>query len=84
MKDTVTDERMAALFVLGWLGFNPPLLTAFDGNAMVFGVPVLYVSLFAGWLLLIVLLALAIESRDSHADGDPVVAAAVDDPHDTI
>lgn len=60
--DTSTDERMAAMFVAGFLAFNPPLLWAFDGDGLVFGIPILYVSLFAAWGALIVAMALATES----------------------
>ncbi len=57
-----TSERMAALFLLGLLLFNPPLLNVFDAGAeiTVFGIPLLYLYLFSAWAVLIFLTALAI------------------------
>ncbi len=54
-------ERLVALFLLGVLLLNPPLLTIFDEPVLVAGVPALYLYLFAAWALLIVLLALVAE-----------------------
>ena len=56
-------ERLIALFVLGCLLFNYPLLSLFNVAAEVFGVPVLYAYIFAAWALLVALMALVIESR---------------------
>lgn len=58
------SERTAALFLLGALVFNPPLLGIFNLPAMVFGVPLLYVWLFGAWVALVVALGLAIEARE--------------------
>jgi hypothetical protein len=56
-------QRLIALFVLGCLLFNYPLLSLFNVAADVFGVPVLYAYIFAAWALLVALMALVIESR---------------------
>lgn len=56
-------QRLIALFVLGCVLFNYPVLSLFNVVAMAFGVPVLYAYLFAAWALLIALMALAAESR---------------------
>ena len=56
-------QRLIALFVLGCLLFNYPVLSLFNLPADAFGVPVLYAYIFAAWTLLIVLMALAAESR---------------------
>jgi len=56
-------QRLIALFVLGCLLFNYPLLSLFNVPAEVFGVPVLYAYIFAAWALLVALMALVIESR---------------------
>ena len=58
-------ERMAALFLLGLLALSPPFLAIFAVETLVFGIPLLYVYLFAVWGLLILLLALL-----SHGDGE--------------
>ena len=53
--------RLVALFLLGLLLFNYPLLAVFDRAATMMGVPVLYVYVFCAWAALIALLALVVE-----------------------
>jgi len=55
------SQRLAALFLLGALLFNYPLLALFNTTAMVLGIPVLYAYIFGAWALLIGLLALVVE-----------------------
>ncbi len=54
----INRERMIALFLLGVLAFNAPLLLLFDIDAYVFGIPLFYVYLFASWAGLIALIRL--------------------------
>ena len=56
-------QRLIALFVLGCLLFNYPILSLFNLPSEVFGVPVLYAYIFAAWTLLIALMAVAAEAR---------------------
>ena len=58
MKDRRKSERLVALALLGFLLFNYPLLSLLSTGDTVFGVPLLYVYLFASWALLIGLMAL--------------------------
>ncbi len=58
----VTSERLIFLFLLGILLFNPPLLSIFDRPAVVIGIPLLYIYHLAAWGVLLVLMALTIES----------------------
>jgi len=58
VKDRRKSERLVALALLGFLLFNYPLLSLFSTGDTVFGVPLLYVYLFASWALLIGLMAL--------------------------
>ncbi len=53
--------RMIALCMLGVVLFNFPILALFNVPAMLFGVPLLYVYMFAAWAALIVLMALVAE-----------------------
>ena len=53
--------RLACLFLLGCLLFNYPLLALFNVRASLFGVPLLYVYLFAAWALIIALVAHVME-----------------------
>ena len=54
-------ERLGAAFLLGLLLFMPPLLAVASKDVMVAGIPLLYLWLFGGWLVLIVVLALVVE-----------------------
>jgi len=56
-------QRLVALFILGSLLFNYPVLSLFNVAADVLGVPVLYAYIFAAWALLVALMALVVESR---------------------
>lgn len=55
-------QQLAAVFLLGLLVFNYPLLSLFgSGSGSVFGVPLLYAWLFLSWLALIGLVAWIVE-----------------------
>jgi hypothetical protein len=60
-RSAVTSQRLVALFLLGTLLFNYPLLAVFDRTALFLGIPVLYAYVFSCWALLIGLLALVVE-----------------------
>lgn len=57
LQRTLTGQRFVAVFILGWLLFNYPLLALFSGTGTWFGIPVLYAYLFVVWALVIALLA---------------------------
>ena len=59
-KPGIHGQRLIAVFLLGCLLFNYPLLYLFNADHRIFGVPLLYVYVFAAWALLIVLVALVI------------------------
>jgi hypothetical protein len=63
-RSNVKSQRLVALFLLGVLLFNYPLLALFNRAGEVFGIPVLYASIFVSWALLIALLALVVERSD--------------------
>lgn len=54
-------QRLVALFLLGWVLFNYPFLFIFSKNGFIFGIPLLYVYIFAAWIVLIGLMALVVE-----------------------
>ncbi|WP_420473994.1 hypothetical protein [Noviherbaspirillum sp. ST9] len=62
-KPNVKGQRMVALFLLGNLLFNYPLLALFNKSETVLGVPLLYVYVFGAWAGLIALLAFVAEKR---------------------
>lgn len=59
----VQAQRLAALFILGWLLFSYPLLSLFNTGGTVAGVPVLYAYLFGVWAGLIALMVVIVERR---------------------
>jgi hypothetical protein len=66
-----TGERLFCLFLLGVFLFNPPLLSIFDLPRQVFGIPALYLYLFACWAALLLLVAFIIEkSGDAETPPD--------------
>lgn len=62
-KPNAKGQRVVALFLLGNILFNYPLLALFNKPATIAGIPLLYVYVFGVWALLIVLLAITVEKR---------------------
>ncbi|UTW09225.1 hypothetical protein [Pseudomonas benzenivorans] len=58
------SQRLVALFALGWLLFSYPLLSLFDVDGRLWGIPLLYAYLFLAWAALIGLMMLVIERSD--------------------
>jgi len=48
--DSQKTARLVALFLLGWLLFNFPMLSLFSLNRLVFGIPSLYLYIFGVWV----------------------------------
>ncbi|MCC7485765.1 MAG: hypothetical protein IT529_12365 [Burkholderiales bacterium] len=63
MRPGIKGPRLVAIFLLGALLFNFPVLTLFDRPVVILGVPLLYAYVFAAWALLIGLMALVLERR---------------------
>lgn len=59
----IKGQRLVALFLLGVLLLNYPLLNLFASGGRVLGVPVLYAYVFSAWALVIALMALVVEKR---------------------
>jgi len=59
----IKGQRLAALFLLGNLLFNYPLLALFNQPTIVLGIPVLYLYMFGAWAALIALLAWIVEKK---------------------
>jgi hypothetical protein len=58
--ERLRPARLVALFLLGWLGFNTPLLRLVSRDVWVAGLPLTWIYLFGVWTLLIALLAMAL------------------------
>ena len=59
-------QRLLALFAAGWALLNVPLLTLWDRDATLLGVPLLPAALFLGWGVLIALAGWIAERADDH------------------
>jgi hypothetical protein len=56
-----TGQRLVALFVMGCILFNYPILSLFSRPSDIAGIPLLYAYIFGAWMMLIGLAAGAIE-----------------------
>jgi hypothetical protein len=64
-RSGITGQRLAAIFLMGCMLLNYPILSLFTRPVAIGGVPLLYLYLFGAWAALIALMALVIEkSRD--------------------
>ena len=57
------NKRLVGLFLLGCVLFNYPLLSLFNLKTTVFGYPLLFFYVFTGWVVLILLAAVATITR---------------------
>ena len=57
------QEWSIALFAFGLLVFFPPLLSIFDSDSFVAGLPVSYLYLFGAWGLVILAIAIGAKPR---------------------
>lgn len=74
---SLTPERLVALFLLAVLLLMPPLLIIFNKATLILGVPMLFLYLFVAWTALIALVAFVVERRD---DLDDITDASTDLP----
>lgn len=56
-----TGPRLVAIFLAGCVLLNDPVLSLFSSPTTVLGLPLLAAYVFGAWLLVIGLLALAVE-----------------------
>lgn len=63
-RSILTGQRLVAIFLLGCVMFNYPLIALFNKSAKVFDIPLLYFYIFSIWVLLIGLMAWVIERRE--------------------
>lgn len=62
-RSDITGQRLVAIVLLGCVLFNYPVLSLFSKPGTLFGIPILYLYLFAVWALLIGVIAWVIERR---------------------
>ena len=63
IRPSIKGQRLVALFLLGSLLLNYPLLNLFAGGESILGIPVLYAFVFTAWAVLIALMALVVEKQ---------------------
>jgi hypothetical protein len=62
-RSDLTGTRLAAVFLLGGILLNYPILSIFAPLRGLGGIPVLYVYVFGAWSLLVALMAYIVEQR---------------------
>ncbi|MDO8318519.1 hypothetical protein [Rhodoferax sp.] len=67
MANSLTSQRLVALFCCGWMLLNFPLLGLWDVDTTVFGVPLFPAALLALWALLIGAVAWLMERHTPEA-----------------
>jgi hypothetical protein len=63
IRSSLKGQRLMALFLLGGLALNYPLVSLFAGAVQVAGIPLLYAYVFFAWALIIALMALVAGRR---------------------
>ena len=63
LGSSLKGQRLTALFLLGFLLLNYPIMSLFASPAEVFGIPLLYAYVFFAWALLIAWMAMVVERR---------------------
>ena len=64
MFDSLSAQRLLALFAAGWVLFDYPLLGLWDRDGTLLGIPVFPLALFVVWGVLIAALALFAEGAE--------------------
>jgi hypothetical protein len=59
----VKARRLFAVCMFGVILFNYPMLALFNVAATAFGIPILYLYIFAAWILLIACMAYVVETE---------------------
>lgn len=62
-RSLISGQRLVALFFVGLLLLNYPVLSLFDRPVELFGIPLLFLYIFCIWACLIGLMAWLIDGR---------------------
>ncbi len=68
--DTLKGGRLAALFLAGLVLFNYPILSLFNLDITLMGMPLLYLYIFGCWCLIIGLMILITDTGRETSPGD--------------
>ena len=67
--ESIKGRRLVGLFLLGFVLFNYPIVSLFNIEAELLGIPILYHYCFGAWLLVIVLIRYV--TRNQAGDSKP-------------
>ena len=73
-------ERLIGLFLIGAVGFSPPVLTLFNKPLLVAGIPLLYLYLFGLWVLLVALAGIVVTQLVPNGEPKPPPPANEEGP----
>jgi Na+-transporting methylmalonyl-CoA/oxaloacetate decarboxylase gamma subunit len=73
-------ERLIGLFLVGAIGFSPPVLTLFNKPMLVAGIPLLYAFLFLLWLVLVLLAGVVARQLAPNGEAKPPAPANEETP----
>jgi hypothetical protein len=62
-RSSIAGQRLVAVFLLGCVLLNYPILFLFNRPESILGIPLLYIYIFGAWTFLIGLMAYVIERR---------------------
>jgi hypothetical protein len=62
-RSSITGQRLIAVFLLGCVLLNYPILFLLNRPEPILGIPLLYIYIFGAWTFLIGLMAFVIERR---------------------
>ncbi len=70
-RKTRKSMQLVGVFFLGCVLFNYPIMTLFNIEAFIMGLPLFYVCLFTGWAVIILLILLITETRRKQKSPNP-------------
>lgn len=66
-RSVITGQRLMAVFLIGFVVLNYPILSLFDRPVEIFGVPLLFFYVFSAWAGIIAVMAWVAENPGSGA-----------------
>ena len=64
--ESIVSRRLVGIFLLGFILFNYPILSLFNLPVYWFGIPLLYLYVFALWTVFILAIVLISRYRETH------------------
>lgn len=62
--------KLVGVFILGSVFFNYPIMSLFNIDTSVMGLPIFYVCLFSGWAVIIFLILMIMETGRKQKNSD--------------